>query len=89
MGLGVQGDESDVNHFFSLFSGRNMQMQGYIDLGALAMLAGYELQSRAMTTMGVQICGTILNKCSSTGDGKWSWNWRQLPAVLQVYALED
>ena len=35
IGLGVQGDVDDTNHFYSLFSGRRVQMRGYIDLGVL------------------------------------------------------
>ena len=89
VGLGVQGDVDDINHFYSLFSGRRVQMKGYIDLGVLATLAGWELYSKDMTTMGVQVCGTILNKCCSTGDGKWAWQWAKIPAALRVYALGD
>ena len=58
--LGVQGDVDDINHFYSLFFSRRVQMQGYIDLGVLAILAGWELYSKEMTTMGVQVFGTIL-----------------------------
>ena len=64
-------------------------MKGYIDLGVLAILAGWELYSKEMTTMGVQVCGTILNKCCSTGDGKWAWQWAKIPTALRVYALGD
>ena len=69
-------------------------MAGFIDLSALALLAGYQMNARGMTPMGVQVLGAILNKCVSTGmesgatDGVISHNryrctgWETLNSVI-------
>ena len=64
-------------------------MLGFIDLSSLAIAAGYKLRAKNMTAMGVQVMGTILNKCVSTGDDQWGQIWSHIPAALQVYALGD
>ena len=64
-------------------------MRGTVDLSALALLAGYVANSRSMTTMGVQILGTVLNKTVYRGDDKWAWAWNELPGSLQIYAVGD
>jgi len=89
VGVGVSRDVVDIEFFFSLVSGRNIEMKGSIELGSLAVLAGYEFQATNMTALGVQVCGTILNKTCSTGDDKWGWSWKEIPEALQVYGLGD
>ena len=89
VGVGVSRDVVDIEFFFSLISGRNIEMKGSVELGSLAVLAGYEFQATNMTALGVQVCGTILNKTCSTGDDKWGWSWREIPEALQVYGLGD
>ena len=88
-GLGIRGDVTDIEFYFSLLSGRTVSLQGYIDLAALATLSGYNLMAKSMTPMGVQVIGQTLNKCSSTGDGKWAYGWSELPESLQVYGIAD
>ena len=39
--------------------------------------------------MGVQLLGTILNKCVSTADNKWGYKWQDIRGALQVYGLGD
>ena len=70
-GLGIRSDVLDIKEFYTQLSGQEVKMKGFIGLETLAVVAGYRLKLMAMTTMGVQIVGTILNKCSSTGDQKW------------------
>ena len=88
-GLGVKDDVAEVELYFGLFSGKPVNMKGFVDLSELAVMSGYALRSRTMTTMGIQILGTVLNKMVSTGDDKWSWAWDELPDSLKVYALGD
>ena len=88
-GVGVGRDIIDIEFFYSLVSGRNIEMKGSVELGSLAVLAGYEFQATNMTALGVQVCGTILNKCCSTGDDKWGWSWNEIPDALRVYGLGD
>ena len=64
-------------------------MAGFIDLSALALIAGYQMNARGMTSMGVQVLGAILNKCVSTADYKWGYRWSDIPKSLQVYGLGD
>ena len=78
-----------MEQFYSEVSGVNLEMAGFIDLSALALLAEYQMNARGMTPMGVQVLGAILNKCVSTGDGKWGYRWSDIPQSLQVYGLGD
>ena len=88
-GLGIRGDVTDIEFYYSLLSGRTVSLQGFIDLAALAIVSGYNLMGKSMTPMGVQVIGHTLNKCSSTGDGKWAYGWNELPESLQVYGIAD
>ena len=88
-GLGVKEDVAEIELYFGLFSGKPVNMKGFVDLSELAVMAGYALRSRSMTTLGIQVLGTVLNKMVSTGDDKWSWAWEKLPDSLKVYALGD
>ena len=88
-GVGVARDVTDIEFFFSLITGQEVEMKGSIELGSLAVLAGYEFNAKNMTALGVQVMGTILNKTCSTGDDKWGWRWSELPRALQVYGLGD
>ena len=73
--------------FYSEVSGINLEMSGFIDLSTLALVAGYQMNSRGMTPMGVQVLGAILNKCVSTADNMWGYRWSYIPKALQVYGL--
>ena len=74
----------EMDWFFSKLSGKQVDMQGFIDIGALAVKCGYELNSLQMTTVTVQVRGTIMNKTVSTGYDKWGLRWKELPAALEV-----
>ena len=89
MGLGVRTDVADLEFYYSLFSGRDITCAGFLDLSALSVLAGYNMRAMSMTPMGANVLGHSLNKCVSTGDGKWSWRWEELPDSLKVYCLGD
>ena len=89
-GLGVRRDIRGVQEFYSLISGVEVNMGGgFIDLTSLAIVAEYKFHSKNMTTMGVQILGTLLNKNVSTGDNLWGLRWSEIPAALRCYALGD
>ena len=88
-GLGVRSDVEDIEQFYSRLCGSEVKMKGFIGLETLAVVAGYQLQSMTMTTMGIQVIGTILNKCVSTGDQKWGLKWNLIPDALKIYALGD
>ena len=70
--LAIRRDIRGVEEFFSLISGEEVRMEnGFVDLTILAILAGYKFQSKNMTVKGVQVQGTLLNKCVYTGDDCW------------------
>ena len=89
-GLAIRRDVQGVEEFYSLISGEEVIMErGFVDLTSLAILAGYKLQARNMTAMGVQVMGTLLNKTVSTADDCWGFRWADIPKCLQCYALGD
>ena len=88
-GLGIKGDVTDIEFYYSLLSGKTVSLQGYVDLASLAVVSGYNLMAKSMTPMGVQVIGHTLNKCCSTGDGKWAYGWDELPESLQLYGIAD
>ena len=73
VGLGVKGDILEIEQFYFEVFGINLEMVGFINLSALALVAGYQMNARGMTPMGVQVLGTIFNKCVSTSDNKWGY----------------
>ena len=89
VGLGIKADVLKIEEFFSLLANRPVKMKGFVDLAVLSVIAGWKMYGRGMTCMGVQVIGTLLNKCVSTGDNRWGQNWRNLSDPLQVYGLGD
>ena len=88
-GVGVRRDVVGIEEFYSILSGETVELNGFLDLSAMAAAAGYKLRARNMTAMGVQILGTVLNKTVSTGDDSWGIPWNELPRSLQVYGIGD
>ena len=78
-----------IEEFYSILSGETVELNGFVDLSAMAAVAGYQFRARNMTAMGVQILGTVLNKTLSTGDDSWGVPWNELPRSLQVYGIGD
>ena len=52
-----------IKEFYTLLSGN-----GFVDLSVMSAAAGFKLRARNMTTLGVQVLGTVLNKTILTGD---------------------
>ena len=46
VGLGVKGDLHEIEQFYSKVSVINLEMAGFIDLSALALVAGYQMNTR-------------------------------------------
>ena len=88
-GMSVKHDIRDIEFYYSILSGKELIMKGFVDLVPLSLLAGYQMKSRSMTPFSVQITGTTMNKCVSTGDSKWGRVWKDVPDALKVYALGD
>ena len=66
--VGVRRDVVGIEEFYSILSGKNVELNGFVDLSTMAAAAGYKFKARNMTEMGVQILVTVLNKTVSTGD---------------------
>ena len=81
-GVGVRRDVVGIEEFYSLLSGETVELNGFVDLSAMAAAAGYKLRARNMTAMGVQILGIVLNKTVFTGDDSWGVPWNELPPSL-------
>ena len=64
-----------IEEFYSILSGETVELNGFVDLSAMAAAAGYQFRARNMTAIGVQILGTVLNKTVSTGDNTWGVTW--------------
>ena len=89
IGAGVRGDMLDIEHVFSTITGKPMQLKGSIDLGVLAVLAGWQLSKTGMLPLAVITLGMMMNKVVSTADWKWARSWPELPSALQAYAVGD
>ena len=72
-----------------MISGESVELNGFVDLASMSAAAGYKLQARNMTALGVQVLGMVLNKTVSTGDDLWGIPWADLPPSLQVYGIGD
>ena len=88
-GVGVRRDVLGIEDFYTLVSGETVELNGFLDLSAMAAVAGFKLRARNMTALGVQIVGTVFNKNVSTGDYLWGLPWVELPPSLQVYGIGD
>ena len=72
-----------------MLSGESVELNGFVDLASMSVAVGYKLRARNMTTLGVQVVGTVLNKTVSTGDDLWGLPWAELHPSLQVYGIGD
>ena len=88
-GVGVRRDVVRIKDFYTLISGESVELNGFVDLSAMAAAAGFKLRVRNMTALGVQVVGTSLNKTVSTGDDLWGLPWAELPPSPQVYGIGD
>ena len=64
-------------------------MPAWINLGTLAIAAGWSLRARGMTILGMQVTDITMNKLVSTGDDLWGAEWDRIPDSLKVYSLGD
>ena len=88
-GVGVRRDVVGIEDFYTLVSRETIELNGFLDSSGMAAAAGFKLQARNMTALGVQVEGTVLKKNVSTGDDLWGLPWAELPPSLQVYGISD
>ena len=88
-GVAVKHDVEGVIKFFSLITDLEVTMKGFIEVGSVALIAGYAMQSRNMNAIAMQVLGVVMNKMCSTADNLWGVRWCEIPDSLKVYALAD
>ena len=94
VGLGVKGDVHNIEQFYSRVFGINLEIAGFIDLSALALVASYQMNVRGMTTVSLVMGdpGKELEKEDpAEPEPVLMWNWRRrrllLPPDLGVQDL--
>jgi len=88
-GVAVKHDVEGVIKFYSLISDLEVTMKGFIEVSAVALVAGYALQARNMNAVAMQVLGVVMNKMCSTADNLWGARWCEIPESLKVYAIAD
>ena len=88
-GVGIKPDVDMIESLFSDLAVRTVRMKGYVDLGVMAVLAGWRLEATNMTALALIGLGTVMNKISSIADGAWGLKFDTLPKQFQIYALSD
>jgi len=91
VGVGIRRDILLLKRFFLLLNPVDeIIMPPWIDLGTITIAAGWTLQARGMTVLGVQVTGTLMNKLVSTGDDLWGDTWdRILDSLIQPRRSQD
>ena len=88
-GVGVRRDVVGIEEFYTMISGENAELNGFIDLSEMSVAPGIKLRARNMTAPGVQVLESVMYKTVSTGDDLWGLPWAELPLSLQVYGIGD
>jgi hypothetical protein len=88
-GLGIKSDIMEIEKLVCTLTGKNFEMDDFVDLAAIAVGAGYNKDVHNMTVLSYELTGGLVNKHCSRGDGKWGLLWKDLPASLKTYALAD
>ena len=89
VGAGIKADVKGVESFVHQVTGRQMRFKGYIELGVLATLCGWQLQRRGMFILSLITLGSTMNKLVSCADGQWGIPFHELHPALQCYAIGD
>ena len=94
VGLGVKGDVHKIEQFYSGVFKINLEMAGFIDLSALALVSSYQMNVRRMTTVSLVMGDPekeLEKEDPAESEPVVKWNWRrrrlQLPLDLGVQDL--
>ena len=60
-----------------------------MDLGAIAVLAGWNQLTTNMLALHATVLGGVLNKMVSLGDSTWGSRWGVLERSLRAYCIVD
>ena len=59
-GVGLRIDVVGIEQFYTMISGENVELNGFVDLSAMSAAAGFQLRARNMAALGVQVVGLAL-----------------------------
>ena len=88
-GVAVKHDVEGLIKFYSLITDQEVTMKGFLEIGSIALVAGYAMQARNMNAIAMQVLGVVMNKLCSTADNLWGVEWNDIPDALKVYAIAD
>ena len=88
-GFGIKKNVLSIEDTFSLLAGREIKLNGFVELASLMLLAGWGLRTANMPAVHSLVCGSVLNKVVSQGDERWGVRWDEPAPSLRVYALGD
>ena len=89
VGAGIKHDVKGIEEFVEMVTGRPMRFKGYIELGVLATMCGWQLNRRGMFILSLITMGSTMNKLVSCADGRWGIPFHELDPAMQCYAIGD
>ena len=87
-GVAVKHDVKGIINFYSLITNL-VHMKGFVEIGSLALVAGFALQARNMNAVSMQVLGVVMNKMCSTADNLWGVKRKEITDSLKVYDIAD
>lgn len=89
-GFGVRDDVSRMEDFIQRVGDPLFQFnKGFVEITAVAAVAGYHSERTTMFNMTFQVLGGILNKINSQANGLWSLPYDELPDAFKIYIIGD
>ena len=52
--MGVRRDVTGIEEFYTMISGKSVELNGFIDLALMSAAAGYKFRARNMTALGIK-----------------------------------
>ena len=86
VGVGVKQDVRLIEQFYGTLVGYPLKIK-FMELGVLAHIAGWQMRGFSLSSLSVQVTGTILNRCVDAGDEKWGQKWEYIARSMKVFAL--
>lgn len=88
-GVGIRTDIVEIEDVYSMLSGQEVILPKFVELGPLALCAGWGSDRTNMPILAASVIGMIMNKMVSEGDTSWGYYWQDIPDALQIYCIAD
>ena len=89
-GFGVRDDVKHMEGFIQRVGDPLFQFnKGYVEITAIAAVAGYHSERTTMFNFTLQVLGGLLNKLNSQANGLWSMPYDELPDAFKIYIIGD